>query len=370
MKADIFCKIIDNYGDIGFCWRLAKNLSYDYKWSIRLIVDNLNVFSFIQEKIDVNADSQVLSGIHIIKWDVISKQLILPRGIIIETFSCDIPEIFKKIMIRDTKKFIWLNIDYLSAEQWVEDCHLLSSNLSNGLNKTFFFPGFTNKTGGLIIENSFLKNRYLLKNSTSMQENFLQKFGINYKRSEFLFCLLFCYPKAPVKELIESMKHLNKKIVLITNDASMFMNIDNTNNLKLVSIPFINQDNFDKLICCMDINFVRGEDSFVRAVLSGNPLVWNIYEQKNNAHIYKLKSWLNLNNFPDTIKQLMYSWNNFGEESLINTFEIAMSYKNWNLWKYYSKIIAEKQISNKSLGGNIVEFCVNRRYMELSPSVN
>ncbi|AGF48887.1 elongation factor P maturation arginine rhamnosyltransferase EarP [Candidatus Kinetoplastidibacterium galati] len=369
MKADIFCKIIDNYGDIGFCWRLAKNLSCDYKWTIRLIVDDLKVFSFINEEVNSTIDSQVLMNINIVKWEVFLKQKLNPSKIIIETFSCDIPDSLKKIIARNVNIFTWINIDYLSAEQWVENCHLLSSRLPNGLKKTFFFPGFTNKTGGLIIEDSFLKTKEYLKNSTYNQENFLKKIGINYKRSEFIFCLLFCYPSAPVNKLITSMEHLNKKIVLIVNNDSIFANNYSTDNLKLASIPFINQENFDKLICCMDINFIRGEDSFVRALLSGNPLVWNIYEQENNAHIDKLKSWLNLNNFPDTIKRLMYSWNNFGEETVGNTIKIAMSDKNWNLWKDHSRILAEKQISNKSLGENLVEFCISQQSHKITSSL-
>ncbi|AFZ83516.1 conserved hypothetical protein of the DUF2331 family [Candidatus Kinetoplastibacterium blastocrithidii TCC012E] len=361
MEADIFCKIIDNYGDIGFCWRLAKHLSCEYKWSIRLIVDDLCAFSCIEKTLDISANSQIVQDINIMKWNVSLENSLTPSDIILETFSCDIPNAFKKIMLLDIRRFIWINIEYLSAEQWVEDCHLLSSNLSNGLKKTFFFPGFTSKTGGLIVEQDFLKNKKSLKESIYNQEDFLKSLGIKHKRSEFLFCLLFCYPDAPVNDLIRSMKLLNKKIVLIANDQSLFINANSTNNLKLVLIPFIDQDSFDKLICCMDINFIRGEDSFVRALLSGNPLIWNIYKQENNTHIDKLKSWLNLNSFPVTIKKVMYSWNNFGEEGLINAIEKAMSKENWNSWKDYSRIISEKQISNKSLGKNLVEFCTSQQ---------
>ena len=41
---DIFCTVIDNYGDIGICWRLARQLRVDDGQRVRLWVDDLTSF--------------------------------------------------------------------------------------------------------------------------------------------------------------------------------------------------------------------------------------------------------------------------------------------------------------------------------------
>jgi hypothetical protein len=44
---DIFCRVIDNYGDIGVCWRLARQLANEYPYQIRLWVDELAALKMI-----------------------------------------------------------------------------------------------------------------------------------------------------------------------------------------------------------------------------------------------------------------------------------------------------------------------------------
>ncbi|MBY0444112.1 MAG: elongation factor P maturation arginine rhamnosyltransferase EarP, partial [Burkholderiales bacterium] len=39
VRWDIFCRVIDNYGDIGVCWRLARQLSFEHGFAVRLMVD-------------------------------------------------------------------------------------------------------------------------------------------------------------------------------------------------------------------------------------------------------------------------------------------------------------------------------------------
>ena len=38
---DIFCSVVDNFGDIGVCWRLARRLSAGLGQQVRLWVDDL-----------------------------------------------------------------------------------------------------------------------------------------------------------------------------------------------------------------------------------------------------------------------------------------------------------------------------------------
>jgi len=60
--------------------------------------------------------------------------------------------------------------------------------------------------------------------------------------------------------------------------------------LTVHAIPFTEQSAYDKLLWACDLNFVRGEDSFVRAQWAQRPFVWHIYPQADAAHLPKLDS--------------------------------------------------------------------------------
>ena len=62
--------------------------------------------------------------------------------------------------------------------------------------------------------------------------------------------------------------------------------------LTLHAIPFVAQDDYDRLLWACDLNFVRGEDSFVRAQWAARPFVWQIYPQADGAHLAKLDAFL------------------------------------------------------------------------------
>jgi uncharacterized repeat protein (TIGR03837 family) len=59
-------------------------------------------------------------------------------------------------------------------------------------------------------------------------------------------------------------------------------------------LPFLPQSRYDELLWTCGINFVRGEDSFVRAQWAGGPFVWHIYPQAEGAHRLKLDAFLDL----------------------------------------------------------------------------
>jgi uncharacterized repeat protein (TIGR03837 family) len=63
-------------------------------------------------------------------------------------------------------------------------------------------------------------------------------------------------------------------------------------SLALQAVPFLDQTDYDRLLWCCDLNFVRGEDSMVRAQWAQKPFVWQIYPQQENAHRIKLDAFL------------------------------------------------------------------------------
>ena len=57
-------------------------------------------------------------------------------------------------------------------------------------------------------------------------------------------------------------------------------------------MPFLPQARYDELLWACDLNFVRGEDSLVRAQWAARPLVWQPYAQDDGAHQHKLQAFL------------------------------------------------------------------------------
>ncbi|HLA30581.1 MAG TPA: elongation factor P maturation arginine rhamnosyltransferase EarP, partial [Pseudomonas sp.] len=139
---DIFCSVVDNYGDIGVTWRLARQLVAEHKVEVRLWVDDLGAFVRLCPEADTQAVVQLQQGVEIRQWPA-PWQPVEAADVVIEAFACLLPEAYVAAMAARPAKVLWLNLEYLSAEEWVEGCHGLPSLQSNGLQKFFFFPGFT-----------------------------------------------------------------------------------------------------------------------------------------------------------------------------------------------------------------------------------
>jgi uncharacterized repeat protein (TIGR03837 family) len=289
---DIFCKVIDNYGDIGVCWRLAKQLRDEYALEVRLWVDDLNVASKIVTGLDASFNRQKINAVEVCLWnDDASFANITPANVVIEAFACELPSPYIENMV--TNKPIWLNLEYLSAENWVDDFHLQGSiQPATGLHKTFFFPGFTAKTGGLIREQNLIAKRDAAK--------------AQMKRLPSLQVSLFCYPHAPIRSLLQAMTESIQPVECFVPTGSSLgkiakffgraqIEVGDTltkQQLRLTVLPFLTQAEYDQLLWCCDLNFVRGEDSWIRALWSANTFIWQTYPQDEKLHLTKLNAFL------------------------------------------------------------------------------
>ncbi|PKO47504.1 MAG: elongation factor P maturation arginine rhamnosyltransferase EarP [Betaproteobacteria bacterium HGW-Betaproteobacteria-22] len=283
-KWDIFCKIVDNFGDIGICWRLAKQLKTEHKLAIRLYIDDLNAAKKLIPTLDPTLQSQVIKEITITAWN--ANTTFTPKAdVVIEAFACGLPSLYKAAM---QPGIAWINLEYLSAETWVEDFHAKSATYGK-LTRHFFFPGFTPNTGGLMREASYPT---LVQNGT--------------RADNLLSLSLFCYPHAPISTLLATLAngqkttHCHVPATGILPEIAQFFNLDqvsagNTyikNKLHLHVLPFLSQDDYDTLLASCDINFVRGEDSWIRAIWAGKPFIWQPYLQSEDTHIIKLEAFL------------------------------------------------------------------------------
>ncbi len=331
MSLAIFCKVVDNYGDIGICWRLARQLRHEYEIEVTLWVDDLQSFRRICPDVVVDADVQQVSGVTARRWQdqdgVFTTADI--ADIVIEFFGCDIPPGYIAAMAQCTPRPVWLNLEGLSAEAWVEGCHgLPSSHPRLPLTKYFFFPGFTNKTGGLLHEASLDNQRHQFRSDQPALAAFFTRFGMTDAEMASFKVSLFCYAHAPVSALFDQWQSGDTAITCLVPEGvakesvQAFLGMEakagavRTNGMLTVRVlPFVPQPDYDKLLWACDLNFVRGEDSFVRAQWAGKAFIWHIYPQDENLHHVKLRAFLgryapNL----ESVRTLSLYWNGAASE--------------------------------------------------------
>jgi uncharacterized repeat protein (TIGR03837 family) len=304
----IFCKVVDNYGDIGICWRLARQLRQEHGLAVTLWVDDLHSFRRICPEVDPCAAMQEVQGVKVLHWEGNDGHFEPAdvADIVIEFFGVDIPPGYAEAMARREPRPAWINYEGLSAEEWVEGCHKLPSMHPRlPITKYFFFPGFTDKTGGLLHEAGLDEARRQFQADPAAMTSFLARFGVTAAEMETLKVSLFCYPNAPVAELLRAWEEGGAAVTClvpegVARDAvRAFLGQDavagahaTRGALTVRVLPFVPQPDYDRLLWACDFNFVRGEDSWVRAQWAGRPFVWHIYPQDENLHHKKLRAFL------------------------------------------------------------------------------
>jgi len=312
MRWDIFCQIVDNYGDAGVCWRLARALSRLSSSSvnnvecddsrIRLFCDDLNVLNVIAHGDAVGHGASL--GIEVLPWSAAESPAILASvgDVVIEAFACHLPKPYIEAMVQKTsqktspKPPIWINLEYLTAEAWADDMHLMPSPQNNGLNKYFYFPGFTPKTGGVLLGDW----DEVTSNSLNISKSLSSAFESCRPKSKRIS--VFHYKQAPLDAWLDSVNqaalaHGEMVDVFLCADQNVSAATQTSFSLadsavKLIQLHFIPQEDYDYLLSVCDINLVRGEDSFVRAQWASKPFIWDIYPQSDLAHEVKLNAFL------------------------------------------------------------------------------
>lgn len=304
-SCDIFCRVIDNYGDVAVCWRMARQLAAEHGLTVRLWVDDLASFAHIAPAIDPHAHSQSLAGVSVCAWIAAAAQAV-PADIVIEAFACEPPHAYIRAMATRARRPAWINLEYLSAESWIEDCHGLGSPHPRlPLIRHFFFPGFTLRTGGLLREAWLDPQRIAFQRDSALIERFWQSLGVPPPAAHRLKVSLFGYESASLPSLLEAWSTGQRPITCILPDGRLRPaaerwaghalkpgNTEERGSLRLHVVPFMPQEDYDRLLWACDLNFARGEDSFVRAQWARKPLVWHIYRQDDDAHRTKLDAFL------------------------------------------------------------------------------
>lgn len=378
----IFCKVIDNYGDIGICWRLARQVQQEHGIAVTLWVDDLQSFRRICPDIVTSTEAQQIAGVTVRHWrnqeGVFSANDI--AAIVIEFFGCDVPPGYIKAMTDCNPRPVWLNLEGLTAEEWVEGCHTLPSPHPRlPLTKYFFFPGFTNKTGGLLHESSLEEQRQQFQSDPAVMAAFLAQLGVTPTEMASLKVSLFCYPHAPVSRLLQAWQDGDAPVTCLVPEGvaaeavqAFFWGgakagaVRTCGALTVRVLPFVPQPDYDKLLWACDLNFVRGEDSFVRAQWAGKPFIWHIYPQDENLHHKKLRAFLQrYGNDIEGLITLSLRWNGVITE---NESEQVSWTALWTQFQADMPRIADRSVDwrqkvleNGDLASNLLKFASSLR---------
>ena len=293
MNIAVLCKVVDNFGDIGVVWRLCCQLSNQIKKEnltskINLIVDDLASFNKICNSVDSNKSFQIVENINIFNWndeklcyDEFSKNDGENLSVILEVFQCGRPLWMEKILFEEklNRTVQIIMIDYLTAEKYAEDFHCLQSlTRSSKVQKVNFMPGFTNKTGGLIIDSEW-------KNLSE------------YNNNKTLLCFTYDRNWDALANACKKSNYIEKVLIapgkgFNSLKKSFYSNFIKDSNLKIEELSFMNQNEWDKMLKNCGVLFIRGEESMSRACLSGIPFVWHAYPQSDEYQLIKVRALL------------------------------------------------------------------------------
>ncbi|MDR1530361.1 MAG: elongation factor P maturation arginine rhamnosyltransferase EarP [Burkholderiales bacterium] len=303
----IFCRVVDNYGDAGVGFRLAKQLANEFSIDITLWIDNLAVLAKIQPQVDPSLNRQTVFKVNISRLTPnVAPPDIFP-DVIIDIFGGGLPRLWLDALARDfpagnnipdNEKPLWIVLEYLSAEAFVDDLHGKPSPPPNiDIPRRFFFPGFNEKSGGLLRERDLISLRDIfLQSPESRKIFFAATLGVPSLPESAMLVSVFCYDTPTLSQLFDVWNQSATPIIALIPEGvadhaiNQWHGIENA--LRIVSIPLISQDEYDQLLWTCDLNFVRGEDSLVRAIWAGKPFVWQAYRQENKAHMSKLSAFL------------------------------------------------------------------------------
>jgi len=349
MQWDVFCRVIDNFGDIGVCWRLCRDL-VNRGHTARLWVDDACALSWMAP------EHSRPDGLTVLNWSDAEDmryrdahgQLVdvVPGEVVIEAFGCNPPDAFVAAMLLPETPPAWINLEYLSAEDWVERCHAKPSPLFSGpgvgLTKWFYYPGFTRATGGLLREPGLLTERADFCASPQARQTWLTSQDVAPLRPNERVVSVFCYPHAPVAALLDELERSGRPVrVLLTPGAASQLgrawHDDHPTccHVQLHYLSHLPQTEFDRLLWCCDLNLVRGEDSATRALWASHPHVWNIYPQDDGVHAYKLDAFMDrwMAEWPEDLKQAVQSlwraWNGLGPLSGLGSLNSLLDDPRW-----------------------------------------
>jgi uncharacterized repeat protein (TIGR03837 family) len=334
LRWDVFCHVVDNHGDVGVAWRFCHGL-HALGHRVRLFIDDPSALEWLAPNANQSIDVQAWPS------GSFAPMTHSPPDVLVEMFGCEPAPAYLQALsvalqtLKPAHPWAWINLEYLSAEPYVERMHQLPSpQLSGplaGQTKWFFYPGFTAQTGGLIHP-----RKTSASGSSTLEIPAHQPW------------VLFCYEPPALADLLQSIKASPTAITLEvcagkTQQAVLALlkqwgerpeplenSVFNFGRSRLHFLPYVSQSEFDALLARSALNFVRGEDSLLSALWAAKPFIWQIYPQSDGAHEDKLMAFLQLLKAPESLVRAHMSWNHLSHDA----FELPQSstLAQWSAW--------------------------------------
>jgi uncharacterized repeat protein (TIGR03837 family) len=385
LKWDIFCNVVDNFGDIGVCWRLACNLAARGQ-TVRLWVDDVSALAWMAPSGHPNVEVIECK-------DGLPKDVNYELGdVLIDTFDCEFAIFLIAAQAINTlaigklpsnispKQPVWLNLEYLTAESFAERAHTLPyvhhSGAAQGWTQRYFYPGFNERTGGLLREADLFERQKAFDRAAWLAG---LKFEVSvYSRPEDLkpsfsssqLISLFCYEPDALEALIDQLAAGQTPTCLLVTAGRATAAIKTLleykkrlqpayllpKQLSILYLPQLTQIDFDHLLWSCDLNFVRGEDSLVRAIWAAKPFIWQVYPQHDGAHHAKLDAFLAMMDAPASLKAAHLAWNASKAE-----YKNAPDFPRWPeldlpLWAKSAQNLSNKLRQQDDLATNLLAF--------------
>jgi uncharacterized repeat protein (TIGR03837 family) len=358
MLWDIFCKVIDNYGDIGVCWRLASDLAGRGE-RVRLWTDDASALAWMAP--------QGCPGVQVFTWSPETPAAV-PGDVVVEAFGCELAPAFVAGMAREAaagRSISWINLEYLTAEPFAERAHGLPSPVlagpGAGLTKHFFYPGFTPRTGGLLREPGLLARQQAF--GGAQQSEWLARHGIPHDGRQLVS--LFCYEPEALGAWLAQLAHGSVSTRLLVTDGRATAAVRALTGqpgapqfapdgkLAISFLPPLTQADYDHLLWSCDLNFVRGEDSLVRAIWAGKPFVWQIYPQHDDAHRAKLEAFLEMADAPGQLRNFSRTWSGLQSTPLPQA--------DLPLWQAAAQRLRASLLAQPDLAQQLLRFVAEKR---------
>ena len=378
---DVFCRVIDNFGDAAVCWRLAQQLAAEHGARVRLWIDELDALHALCPDVAGGRAFQSLAGVDIRHWSP-NSDFGLPAEIVVDAFGAGLPDVYVEAMVQRDPRTLWIILEYLSAESWVGAHHgLPSPHPRLPLTRYFFFPGIVPGTGGVLKEASLEARRSAFQAGRDAQAGFWRGLGFVPPGHEAIAVSLFGYDNPALAGLMQNWAAGGRRVVAavprstLRRQAGAFFEVADPvegsvltrGSLEVRFLPFLPQDSYDKLLWACDWNFVRGEDSFVRAQWAIRPFAWHIYPQRERAHVIKLETFLDgycAGLEPLLAQALRALWQGWNEPSAACAGEIAMAWRrlagNHERLCRHAGNWARKLAFPGDLAANLALFCEER----------
>lgn len=363
LSAQLLCRVVDNFGDAGVCWRFARQLAREHGWRIRLTIDRPELL----ERLGARPEEDAGRGAIVVERWCTSLRAD-PDDVIVSAFGADPPPALRASLAGEPRRPLWVQLEYLSAEEWVGTHHgLRSTKPHDGAVEHFYYPGFDERTGGLLREAGLFAQRDAFVGAGE-QRAWLARHDIDTEPDERI-ATLFCYPQAPLLPWFDAIvAGPTRWRVLVPEgvaDAALVARFGESPapgrsvrnaTLAVQRVPFLSQDDYDRLLWCADLNFVRGEDSWVRAQWAARPFIWQPYRQRDDTHLVKLRAFLRRMHAGREADAAMLAWSGDGDwPQAWRTFDAHLDETRDRYAGWAAKLGAQEDLCSR-----FVKFCIER----------